>query len=337
MSKINFPNEPELNEIFIIKDIIYKWNGVSWVSTNKMYYPIFEYSIDGETDWSNEYVEGHLYIRISTDDGITWTEPFKFIGDDGLQGIQGSQGLTGTQGTTGAQGTTGTQGTTGLQGTTGAQGTTGETGIQGIQGLTGSQGETGAQGTTGETGVQGIQGLTGSQGETGLQGTTGETGIQGIQGLTGSQGTTGLQGTTGTQGTTGLQGTTGETGIQGIQGIQGLTGIQGLQGPMPSDYAPALLEETTEKTADYTLTDGDQNKIVLMNKTSAATLTVPTNNTTAFTIGTVIGVYNAASNPVTITGAGGVTIRNSGDLAQYGEISLRKRATNEWVLAGVVT
>ena len=31
-----------------------------------------QYSVDGETDWHDEYVDGDKYIRFSTDDGETW-------------------------------------------------------------------------------------------------------------------------------------------------------------------------------------------------------------------------------------------------------------------------
>lgn len=175
-------------------------------------------------------------------------------------------------------------------------------------------------------------------------------------------------------------------------------------------YANKLILETAEKTEDYTLTLDDADKIVLMNKIAAGILTVPNNDTQDFTIGSIVGVYNASSvlltiegnhasysgtptgavgtvtitadndgeaGNVTLTGdgtddiddlvlahntanptnaltvdaggtevpentaevelTGGVTIRNSGDLEQYGEISLRKRAANEWVLAGSVS
>lgn len=101
--------------------------------------------------------------------------------------------------------------------------------------------------------------------------------------------------------------------------------------------ADKLILETAEKTADYTLADGDQDKVVLMNKTGAAILTVPTNAVVAFDVGTIIGVYNISSDAVTIAGDAGVTVRNAGDLSQYGEVSLRKRATDEWVLAGAVS
>lgn len=92
------------------------------------------------------------------------------------------------------------------------------------------------------------------------------------------------------------------------------------------------LEETTEKTADYTLALGDKGKVVLMNKSTAATLTVPPESSVAFPIGSLIYVYNAATNNVTVAAGAGVTVRNAGTIAQYGQKLLRKRAADEWVL-----
>jgi hypothetical protein len=98
-------------------------------------------------------------------------------------------------------------------------------------------------------------------------------------------------------------------------------------------WVTPLLEETTTRTANYTLALADQNKVVPMNG-SSLTLTVPTNASVAFAIGSVVNVYNLNATDVTIAGASGVTVRNDGDLVQYGEVSLRKRGTNEWVVAG---
>ena len=108
-----------------------------------------------------------------------------------------------------------------------------------------------------------------------------------------------------------------------------------MNGIMNSKRFVYLLLETSEKTADYTLALEDANKVVLMNKTGAATVTVPAHADVAFDIGTVIGVYNISADAVTIAGAGGVTVRNVGALAQYKESSLRKRAKNEWVAVGL--
>lgn len=95
-----------------------------------------------------------------------------------------------------------------------------------------------------------------------------------------------------------------------------------------------ILIETAEKTADYTLALGDFGQIVQMNKSGTATLTVPTDASVAFPVGTVIGVYNRSSDAVTVAGDSGVTVRNAGDVAQYAEASLRKRGTDEWVMVG---
>ena len=100
--------------------------------------------------------------------------------------------------------------------------------------------------------------------------------------------------------------------------------------------AMALLVETAEKVADYTLALVDAGKIVAMNKAGAAALTVPTNAAVAFPVGAVVGVYNLSADAVTIAGDGGVAVRNAGDLPQYGECSLRKRGADEWVLVGGV-
>jgi hypothetical protein len=63
-------------------------------------------------------------------------------------------------------------------------------------------------------------------------------------------------------------------------------------------------------------------------------VTVPTDAAVAFPIGSVVNIYNLNASDVTIQGDTGVTVRNDGDLAQFGEVSLRKRGTDEWVVAG---
>jgi hypothetical protein len=39
-----------------------------------------------------------------------------------------------------------------------------------------------------------------------------------------------------------------------------------------------------------------------------------------------------SSDLVTVSAAGGVELRNGGTVAQYAQVTLRKRDTNEWVL-----
>jgi hypothetical protein len=93
-----------------------------------------------------------------------------------------------------------------------------------------------------------------------------------------------------------------------------------------------IVEETTVRTADYTLALTDAGKVVPMNKSGAANLTVPLNATVQFPVGTVLYIYNMSSDDVTVAPAGGVTVRNAGDIVQYGQALLRKRDTNEWVM-----
>jgi len=100
--------------------------------------------------------------------------------------------------------------------------------------------------------------------------------------------------------------------------------------------APLYFVENVQ-TGNYTLVLSDVAKVVAMNNSSAATVTVPPNSAVAFPVGTVINVYAMTANTVSIAAGSGVTVRNSGDIAdQYVEVSLRKRATDEWVLSGSV-
>jgi hypothetical protein len=100
--------------------------------------------------------------------------------------------------------------------------------------------------------------------------------------------------------------------------------------------APLYFTENVQvDTVNYTLVLSDVAKVVAMNNSAPATVTVPLNASVAFPVGTVINVYAMTANTVRVEGASGVTVRNEGDIAeQYGEVSLRKRAENEWVLSG---
>ena len=106
---------------------------------------------------------------------------------------------------------------------------------------------------------------------------------------------------------------------------------------LTAEGAVALLFTENVQTGNYTLALSDVSKVVAMNNSGAATVTVPTDVSVGFAIGTVINVYAMTANAVTIAGAPSVTVRNAGDIAdQYVEVSLRKRATDEWVLSGNV-
>ena len=103
---------------------------------------------------------------------------------------------------------------------------------------------------------------------------------------------------------------------------------------MDDRYSPRLFIETTPQTSDYTPLIADINRIIVMNVATGGTLTIPTNETRAFPIGSVFNIYNISSNLLTIAGASGVTVRNAGRLERFKEASVRKRGTNEWIAAG---
>jgi hypothetical protein len=105
---------------------------------------------------------------------------------------------------------------------------------------------------------------------------------------------------------------------------------------VPSTDAGAV--ESSEQTANYTLALSDAGTVVEINSAGAVTVTVPPNSSVAFDIGTLIEVARMGAGTVTLAPDTGVTIRSPGSLldvsAQYSAVSLRKRATNEWVLVG---
>lgn len=92
------------------------------------------------------------------------------------------------------------------------------------------------------------------------------------------------------------------------------------------------------RTANYTLVLSDAGKAVEMNLATATTLTVPPSTSVAFLVGTIIEITRLGAGSVNIAPGAGVTIRSADNLlslrVQYSSASLRKRATNEWVLVG---
>lgn len=96
-----------------------------------------------------------------------------------------------------------------------------------------------------------------------------------------------------------------------------------------------------KKATSYTLVLGDAYKLIEMEVSTANTLTIPTNTSVAFPLGTQILVSQLGTGQTTITPAVGVTLRSSGGKtktsAQYSMCTLIKRGTNEWYLSGDLT
>lgn len=115
--------------------------------------------------------------------------------------------------------------------------------------------------------------------------------------------------------------------------------VTGLQAALDAK-APATVTANVQTGTTYTLVLADAGRVVEMSNASANTLTVPPNSAVAFPIGTLIEVYQVSTGQTTIAGGSGVTLRapNGAKLAsQYATASLRKRGTDEWVVAGDLT
>jgi hypothetical protein len=92
------------------------------------------------------------------------------------------------------------------------------------------------------------------------------------------------------------------------------------------------------QTSSYTLVLGDASKVIEMNVASANTVTIPTNASVAFPIGTEITVLQYGVGITSIAVAGGVSIvsKDSASIIgnRYTGVTLLKRGTNEWYLIG---
>ena len=94
----------------------------------------------------------------------------------------------------------------------------------------------------------------------------------------------------------------------------------------------------SQKTASYTLSAlSERDAMIEMNAAGATTLTIPTDATLSFPIGTSLDVLRVGAGAVDIAGASGVTVNATPGLklrAQWSSATLIKRAANTWVLVG---
>jgi hypothetical protein len=102
--------------------------------------------------------------------------------------------------------------------------------------------------------------------------------------------------------------------------------------------ALAAVGSNNQTGTAYTLVLTDAGKVVEANNAATVTVTVPPNSAVAFPIGTVIELWQQGAGQLLVAAGAGVTIRSSGGFlksyGQYSSLSLRKRATDEWVLVG---
>ncbi len=93
----------------------------------------------------------------------------------------------------------------------------------------------------------------------------------------------------------------------------------------------------------YTPVLADQYQVLITrSNASASTLTIPTNASVAFPVGTVITVLNKGAGAVTISGASGVTVLSAGATAaspvlnQSKSCVLMQVSANTWYVVGAI-
>ena len=151
-------------------------------------------------------------------------------------------------------------------------------------------------------------------------------GAQGPVGATGPSG--GPTGPTGPVGATGPAGPTGATGPSGATGPTGATGT----------YSTTLTV-VANKTSNYTLAFGDEGDLIQIGSGSALTLSVPTDATTNFAVGTQITILQTDAGQVTIAAVtpGTTTVNGTPGLklrAQWSSATIVKCAADLWVVLG---
>lgn len=110
--------------------------------------------------------------------------------------------------------------------------------------------------------------------------------------------------------------------------------------PAATPYTPTRTKTYNAQTGtnyQLVLADADYGKMITMSNAAASTLTIPTDATVAFPVGSVVEATQLGAGQVTLTPAVGVTLRvtpGAKIAAQYGVVSLFKLAANEWLATG---
>lgn len=88
----------------------------------------------------------------------------------------------------------------------------------------------------------------------------------------------------------------------------------------------------------YTLALTDSGNIVENTGTGILTITVPTDASVAFPVGSVVELSNHSTGSITLVGASGVTLNSPSGLrmlSQYASAAIRKRSATEWIVSGL--
>jgi len=116
-------------------------------------------------------------------------------------------------------------------------------------------------------------------------------------------------------------------------------GIAFTDGTQTKEGVPSRTTINTA-SASYNLSTGGltlRDTMLELGSSSAITLTIPANSTTAYPVGTSIDIIQTGAGQVTVAGAAGVTVNATPGLklrAQYSSATLFKRATDTWIVMG---
>lgn len=86
------------------------------------------------------------------------------------------------------------------------------------------------------------------------------------------------------------------------------------------------------QSSSYTLALTDRNLVVSVSSASATTVTVPPNSSVAFPIGSIVYISRQGAGSVTLAAGAGVSLSKTGTLGANEVISVRKRATDTWIV-----
>jgi hypothetical protein len=118
-----------------------------------------------------------------------------------------------------------------------------------------------------------------------------------------------------------------------------LSGVEFSDGTQTKQGVPSLTA-INQQAAAYTTVLTDRDKLVEVSSASGVTVTIPTNASVAYPVGTSIDILQTGSGQVTIAAAGGVTVNATPGLklrTQWSSATLFKRATDTWVVFGDLT
>jgi hypothetical protein len=103
-------------------------------------------------------------------------------------------------------------------------------------------------------------------------------------------------------------------------------------------YQTKIIDIVT-KSGAYTLASGDENELIQLSGSSSYTISIPTDETFNFAIGTQINLLSTGTGVITIAAVtpGTTTVNATPGLklrAQWSSATLIKRAANTWVAIG---